>query len=65
MEAPSLVTVEERQAIAKEIASKYLSFATSVTVAFYKDVLVIKVYPDKYFSLPSGHDFITIERDSF
>lgn len=53
MDVPSLVTAKERQAIAEEIASKYLTFAVRVSVSFYKDKIVIIVYTDETLEIPS------------
>ncbi len=64
MEAPSLITVKERQAIAKEIASKYFVFAAKVSVSFYKERIVIIVYTDETLELPSSRvQTVVIKRE--
>ena len=64
MDAPSLVTAKERQTIAEEIASKYLTFAKVVAVSFYETRIVIIVYPDETLKFHSaGKHTIVIKRE--
>jgi hypothetical protein len=64
MDAPSLVTYQERQTIAREIASKYHTFAAKVSVTFYKEKICVIVYPDEMLKLPSPESFtVFVERE--
>lgn len=64
MEAPSLVTHKERQAIAEEIASKYLTFASKVSVSFHKNRIIVIIYPDEILELTSpGAYSVLVERE--
>ena len=63
MDAPSLVTHKERQAIAEEIASKYLTFAAKISVSFSKGGILIEVFPDEILEIPHGRHTIVIKRE--
>lgn len=64
MEAPSLVTAKERQAIAEEIASKFLIFAAKVSVSFHLESIVIRIYPDeKLYLPPPGVHVVVVKRE--
>jgi len=66
METPSLMTDKERQAIAKEIASKYHSFASTIEVAFSKHSIRVIILADEELKLPeTGTYFYTIEKEDF
>jgi hypothetical protein len=65
MDTPSLVTQEERRTIAKEIASKYLSFASSVHVTFSKRGILIEIFPDKDLKIPPGQHVMIVEKEDF
>ena len=65
MDAPSLVTSKERRAIAEEIAAKYQTFASKVSVSFYKDRIVVIVYTDETLEIPSpGKYTIVMKREN-
>ena len=65
MDAPSVVTPEERRAIAKEIALKYVAFAATIHVAFSKRGILIEVLPDKELNTPPGVHKVIVHREDF
>lgn len=65
MDAPSLITHKERYAIAKEIASKYYSFASVVSITFSKRMIHIVISADKEFKVPAGSYTIVMELEDF